>query len=356
MLSGSRLDRWLRERTGLSPFARWEVVLRVIGRRSTARRIRNLLQVEWEYRLRRVQVRGRPYVVVVDPINACNLRCPLCPTGLRTQGRRSQPIAWQEFVRVIDELAPFAYKVNLFNWGEPLLHRQLPEMIQYAHRKGLATSLATNLSLVLDDERIKQLLLSGLDFLSASIDGACQTTYQRYRQGGDFELVKDNLHRLVSIRRRLGRTTPRIEWQFIRMQHNQDDIPKARALAKSIGVDRFRVIDAVLPFDRTEDQQLANSWQPRHKAGHRARRRSPRRTCPFLYRYVVVNPDGGVSPCCRVYGVQNDFGNVGQSTFSDLWNGSSYTAARALFAGMEPTQQTVCEECDVYRSSKDLSP
>ena len=68
-------------------YARNSGALRTIMAHSTPRRLLNLLLVELEYRLRRTRLFGHPYVLVADPTNVCNLRCPLCPTGLGTLGR-----------------------------------------------------------------------------------------------------------------------------------------------------------------------------------------------------------------------------------------------------------------------------
>ena len=57
---------------------------------STPRKLLNLAIVEMEYRLRRTEVRGHPYIIIVDPLNVCNLRCPLCPTGTGDLDRKQQ--------------------------------------------------------------------------------------------------------------------------------------------------------------------------------------------------------------------------------------------------------------------------
>ena len=48
---------------------------------STARRGRcwNALRTEWAYRNRRIDVRTPPYILFIEPIYYCNLKCPLCP-------------------------------------------------------------------------------------------------------------------------------------------------------------------------------------------------------------------------------------------------------------------------------------
>jgi radical SAM protein with 4Fe4S-binding SPASM domain len=318
---------------------------------STPRRLWNLALVEAEFRLRRTRVAGRPYVLVIDPTNVCNLRCPLCPTGLMQRGRKAGMIPWETFVGVIDAAAPWAYKVNLFNWGEPLLHTHLFDMVRYAKSRNLGTSLSSNMSIALSDERIDELIGSGLEYLCLSIDGATQEAYARYRRRGDLELVLANVRRLVKRRRELGSRTPVLEWQFIPMKHNEHELDAARALAAEIGVDVFRCIPVGLPFDSTDTETLAARWFPTQSGNgvDMSSNDQADSSCYFLYRYLVVNPDGRTSPCCVVSGEQNDFGNLGTESLGALWNNAMYRSGRSLYrAGAKVESPTVCERCDLF--------
>lgn len=338
-------------------YARRSEALHVILVHSTPRRLFNLLLVELEFRLRRTRVRGRPYVLVVDPANVCNLRCPLCPTGLLQGGRRAELIPWDIYTRTVDLAAPWAYKVNLFNWGEPLLHPQIFDMIRYARSKGLGTTMSTNLSINIPDERIDNLIDSGLEFLCVSIDGATQDTYSRYRRKGKLDLVLANLRRIVRRRKELGSRTPTIEWQFIPMKHNEHEEAVARQLAEEIGTDRFRCIPVGLPFEATNRQDLEAEWFPvtihngKTAAGDSvSSNEQAESACYFLYRYLVVNPDGRTSPCCVVYGEKADFGDITTEPLGRVWNNTNYVSARSHYRrDGRPETVTVCDRCDLFR-------
>jgi MoaA/NifB/PqqE/SkfB family radical SAM enzyme len=337
-------------------YARQSEALHTVMSHSTPRRLFNLLLVEAEYRLRRTRVYGRPYVLVIDPTNVCNLRCPLCPTGLLQQGRRGEMIPWETFTRIVDLAAPWSYKVNLFNWGEPLLHPHVFDMIRYVRGKNLGTTMSTNFSIELDDTRIDALITGGLEFLCLSIDGATQENYGRYRRKGNLQLVLSNVRRLVQRRRELGRRRPVIEWQFIPMKHNEHEVQDARRLASEIGVDRFRCIPVGLPFDSANPRQLKEEWFPIKIKGAKTSggeempsNEQAQTACHFLYRYLVVNPDGKASPCCVVYGEGNDFGDTAVGDFDGLWNNTNYRSARAHYSREGQVEvHTVCDRCDLF--------
>ena len=280
------------------------------------------------------------------------------------QGRKGAMIEWETFTRTVDMMAPWAYKVNLFNWGEPLLHSHIFDMIRYARAKGLGTTLSSNLSIRLDDAQIDGLIESGLEFICLSVDGATQDTYARYRRRGNLALVLENMRRLVRRRRELGSRTPVLEWQFIPMKHNEHEVEAARALAGEIGVDLFRCIPVGLPFDAREPEKLEAEWFPitiangSVGAGQEiASNDASRSACHFLYRYLVVNPDGRTSPCCVVYGQSNDFGDVLAGDVDALWNNANYRSGRALYRkGAHVERPTVCDRCNLFEKRAAYRP
>jgi radical SAM protein with 4Fe4S-binding SPASM domain len=74
--------------------------------------------------------------------------------------------------------------------------------------------------------------------------------------------------------------------------------------------------------------------------------------CFYLYRSMVVNADGGVSPCCVVYKQNRDFGQLDSSAIDipALWNNEKFLSARSLFSSqtMDKRMPTVCDACDIF--------
>jgi MoaA/NifB/PqqE/SkfB family radical SAM enzyme len=132
------------------------------------------------------KVWGYPYHYVVDPTNICILHCPLCPTGRGTLKRSRGKMALDDFKKLIDEVAEYAYFLDLYNWGEPFLHPQIFDMINYASSRNISTRVSTNLN-YFDVGMAEQAVVSGLEELVISLDGADQETYETYRVGGSLE-------------------------------------------------------------------------------------------------------------------------------------------------------------------------
>ena len=154
------------------------------------------------------KVPSLPFILGIDTGNICNLKCPLCPTGLGDSGKNKGFLSFQHFKKIFDQLKESLLIVNLFNWGEPLLNKELIKIINYikSEKKSVKVITSTNLN-VEDNELLENLINSGIDKIIVSCDGASQETYGKYRVDGDFDLVVQNMRFLVEKNQKLGNQT-----------------------------------------------------------------------------------------------------------------------------------------------------
>src|SRR6202158_2314821 len=250
----------------------------------------NVFKMRLNIRLKRHVVHNYPVAAYIEPTSFCNLRCPACPTGLRLGLRPSVAIKEDLFKSAIDELGDYIFHLNMYNWGEPLLHKQTPKLIRYAKEKDIKILMSTNLSIKLTDDYIENLVKSGLDSLIVSLDGASEETYKRYRISGDFNLVRNNILRIQEVKKRLGVQTPKVIWQFLVFKHNEHEIEQARALYKDWGADAITVGGAEMPLDAYNDGLEPstipefNAYHPSHFLQKEAERQmTTDRACTWLY-------------------------------------------------------------------------
>jgi MoaA/NifB/PqqE/SkfB family radical SAM enzyme len=131
-----------------------------------------------------------PKAAVIDPINICNLDCPLCAS--KNQNYEKGKMTFDTFKMVLDKI-PSLRLVILFNWGEPLLHHEIFNIIKESVSRNIYTITHTNFSLKQKAEFFEKLVLSGLHQLVISADGASKETYEKYRVKGNFNWVIDNI-------------------------------------------------------------------------------------------------------------------------------------------------------------------
>jgi len=227
-------------------------------------KVLNLCLTKYHYIHRSTMLLSKPFGLLVDPCNGCNLACPGCVHSNRA--RALNLFQWQPGVVARDRLEEFLHRYGpsgiqtLFcNYGEPLLNPETPKLIRRAKNYMMQTSLSTNLSVPRFDAAAY--VASGLDYIVLSIDGATQATYEKYRRKGDLGLVFRNLHALVEAKIRSGRRVPVICWQYLVFEHNAHEIEPAIRIARSLGVDAFQVS---CPFDVSWDdpEMRAANVQP----------------------------------------------------------------------------------------------
>lgn len=330
---------------------------RQLLRHSTPKKLVNLLKVERALKTGKTTLECLPYIYIIDPCNACNLRCPLCPTGNQTADRPKRMMTFECYTSIINQVADYAIEVILHNWGESLLHPRIFDMIRYAADANIGTNISSHFNNITDD-MIEAMIDSGLEHLTVSLDGATQAVYETYRVRGNLADAIGALNRLRRRKNERRSRTPIVEWQFIVMKHNQHEIAAAEQLAKTLGIERFRATSAGLPFDDLDNLELAERWipdNPEFRAYHPAkileRGYLYDEPCFYPYRAITINPDGAVAPCCAISHTKWDFGNIQAQSLREIWNNKHYQSARSLFSDhpIASPISTVCNACPLYK-------
>jgi radical SAM protein with 4Fe4S-binding SPASM domain len=284
-------------------------------------------------------LRGYPLSLTFEATNVCNLRCPYCFTGAGEQGRIRSMMPLDLYHRLLDELGDYALEIDFYNWGEPLLNKNIYEMIRLAADRGIATIISSNLSVPFDSERAEKLVASGLAAIGAGIDGARQESLEQYRVGASFEKVMANIKLLIEAKEKLRSETPAITWSFHVFDHNKQEIAEARRMANALGI-RFTATKGWVAGEEQDPQ--GESEFPIGTAPTSAR-------CKYLWSYAIVNNDGRVAPCAACFYEEDDYGSVAESTFIDVWNNEKFQEARRLYHSRQQAsacgKSLVCFDC-----------
>lgn len=309
------------------------------GLKLTAKRLRNYYLVKYQRARGSAKILGLPLSLTFEATNVCNLKCPYCFTGDGQIGRKRTMMPMDMYQRLIDELGDYALLIDFYNWGEPLLNKNIYEMIRIAHDKGLSTIISSNFSVPFDRERAEKLVASGLSTIGAGIDGAHQNSLEQYRVGANFELIMENIRLLVEAKRELNSTTPDIVWSFHVFEHNQGEIEEARAAATELGINFFATKGWVAgdEWDSGSDVLFPPNTDPSSER------------CKYLWEYAIVNNDGGVAPCAGSFYREDDYDVIGEKTFREVWNNQQFQDARRLFKSRadapKRTEKLICHDC-----------
>lgn len=205
--------------------------------------------------------------------------------------------------------------VNLFNWGELMLHPRLPELIRIVRSRELKCHLSSNLNVLRD---IDAVLAARPTSLRISLSGFSQEVYRQTHARGDVEKVKENM---LELSRALGRVDPPlptrrgrplVEVFFHKYRHNLHEVEPMRKFAEELGFaftscwaylmpqeNAHALIDGNLPSDQQEfvDTQFALPIRRAIEVAHEYRD-AP---CRLLDEQVVLDLKGNLIPCCTVF-------------------------------------------------------
>lgn len=301
-----------------------------------------------------VDVSTLPSELVIDPINLCNLSCPLCPTGKRAQGVQKGQIKASDYRRLLEDIGESLCIIYLQNWGEPTLHKELGELIKISDEKKAVTYLASNLN-ILNAQTAEAILTSGLKFLKVEVDGASQESYQKFRKGGKLSKVLENMQRLAERKRELGLEYPTINAACLVSSYNENELEQVTRIAKEHGADQVGFYRISLD-SRRED--LVQEWNPStHQYQLNIQDPNSRNFCSDPWKMVAVNFDGATQPCCRIFDDRVTFGNLLNTPIRELWTNDHFRSARQALASGDKTAgntKTICHSCMGNLNSDEL--
>ncbi len=337
--------------------------------------------------VRDAQVESGPKVVYIEATNRCNLLCETCP---RTYFQREplKSLSLHEFI-IIAEQFPQMQRALLHGIGEPLLNRDLPEIIRYLKGRNVEVIINSNGTLLTPLWQT-QLVECGLDQYRCSIDGAMDKTYARIRGAALLPKLKQGLHGLVKTRELMGATTPRISIFCVASKENLGELPDLLHLAADMGVNEVCVqrmvyfagepqkqfgmarqklaifgqdgsrVDEVLQECTQLSKELGINFiasggrDPINSlAAARLADLAPWQACmrPWTAAYVTAN--GNCLPCCISPFATDDYdslilGNLLEQPFNEIWNKPVYQAFRTRL--MSRHSHKVCASCGIYWS------
>ncbi|HUT55329.1 MAG TPA: radical SAM protein [bacterium] len=327
-----------------------------------AAREQNLVKLREAAAHGREDLESYPAVLYLEATAVCNLRCPMCPTtiGLPREPYRTEMFDL-ELLPKIESVLPYVARAFLSGGGEPLLHPKFFDIVRRLKRHAIEVHFNSNATL-LDEARAREMIASGVDTISFSIDGATAETYAKIRVPADFGRVTANIRRLAELKKLAGSERPFLNMQFTVSDLNATEITRAVPLAASLGINHL-VVEPLTPVFCFDSEYFAFYHEHAVEAENvvedvrEAAREAARLGLVFSSHYLAAGPaltqtcaepwltfgvrvDGRVFTCC---GMIEPMGDLGAQPFDEIWNGPLYRLLRrALFQGAFPEFCSLC--------------
>lgn len=275
----------------------------------------------------------RPLALLAELTYRCPLHCPYCSNPLELARYRNEldTATWQ---RVLTEAAQLGVVQVHFSGGEPLIRRDLAELVRHARQLDLYSNLSTGATLA-DEAVLQRLREAGLDALQVSLLDTRPQENDWLAGATSF----DKKRQAIENARRLGFP---ITLNVVLHRHNLDRIEEVIDLALQWDVDRLELAHvqytgwafqnraALLP---TQAQVEKAAAVVAHARAHLNNRPDILHVLPdYFQRYpkaclhgwgrvfLTVAPDGAVLPCQTAREIPGlDFPNVRDSSLEDIW-------------------------------------
>ncbi len=289
-----------------------------------------------------------PYLVQVFPVYACNFKCNYCIHSIDRNKRgfvASQTLMdFELYKKCIDDLTKFPEKIKMLRFaatGEPLLHPQLPEMIDYAKERAVADSveIVTNGSLLTPDLSYR-LISAGLDWLRVSVEGV---TEERYKEvcgvAVNMSEFITNLDYFYQ-----HRNCTKVYIKIIDIELSDSEKKHFYSLfgniCDSIAIEHLTPAVSEIDYSQLTSRDLVTtqSGNPVFKA----------EVCPQPFYMLQINPDGNVVPCCSME-TATIIGNYVDQSLREIWEGQAMSRFRRLLLNGQKSRNSVCAKCENYR-------
>ncbi len=297
------------------------------------------------------KVWGKPSALSIEPINVCNLKCPECPTGLRTIKRPKGMISLDSLMQILNKTKHHLWYLNLYFQGEPFMHPNFFELVKLAKKANLITETSTN-GQYLSPEFARKTVKSGLDSIIISLDGTTQGVYEKYRVGGELNKVLEGIKNLNKAKKDANSKKPLTTVQFLVFKHNQHQINDINKLAKKLRVDNLEVKTAQIYNAETKLHLIPTinklSRYALSKDGLVEFKGKVKNNCWKMWSSAVVTWDGKMVPCCFDKDANYNMGSLIKSNAGEVWYGSGYKEFRGrVYSNQEDVD--ICSNCPLSR-------
>lgn len=310
----------------------------------TGVKISNILWTRW-----RGTVPSYLPILIAFVTYRCNLRCTMC--GLCELREHSNPdeLTTEEWKAVIKSARKLGTFIISISGGEPLLRKDLEEIIRFAEENRISTHLCTNGTLI-DIDRAKTLRESGIKTISISLDSAIEEVHDAIRGKGQFKKTIDGISNIRKVAPEI-----RISINTVITKSNYRGISKLVPLAKELGISQVKFapvhsnllhryknenIWENLFFNKEDLQELEEELK---KARNLCRREGILTTSDLFYSGItksfiqqniftcyagfldcIVTPDGKVGACCDIESALS----VREQPLDEIWRSTNFHISR----------------------------
>lgn len=255
-------------------------------------------------------------MIIPELVDGCQLRCALCWNRKRKPSNKQMQMPVIE--KILEKYNNY-YRIEWFNWGEPLLHNRFPSIARLI--KGTNSRISSNFSLPLSDEYLRA--LNNFKVVYVSISGMTPDIYNIYHKGGDYDLVMYNLQKFINI----AETSITIRWLPHDKNEHQYDRCRRFCEDNKMKLERLSL--------NCEVEDLLNGFE--HELYDHNKPLRNLKSCKIL-NWVPIGVDGQYFLCCASHNIE-----TGYTVFDDI------TVEELISVKKKIPLCVQCQQCQLWK-------
>jgi radical SAM protein with 4Fe4S-binding SPASM domain len=293
---------------------------------------------EWEAFPKNAYISDYPILVDIELSSFCNLKCPFCYTISDRYKRKinAKLMDFKLFKKVVDEIGRRVFSIRLSLRGEPTLHPNFIEAIEYAKKSGIreVSTLTNGSKLTL--ELFTKAMAAGLDWITVSFDGL-YGTYEKNRYPLKFDAIYKRLKKIKEFKEKNGKIKPVVKIQ---------SVWPAIAENPSEFYDKMSVVSDLVAFNPIIDfNRTTGNEEIEYEKDF---------SCPQIYQRLVIGADGRAMMCSNDEESEHVIGDAYKESIYDIWHCEKLNEARKLLQEKGGFKKIgICKKCYLPRKTKD---
>lgn len=270
-------------------------------------------------------LRDMPMHLDIEASSRCNLRCTFCDKLPNLKPGQLGNLDPKLFKHIIDQFdgKEKLWGLKLSYRGEPLINKEVPDMVKYAKDHGVLDIYFNTNGMLLDETMCRRLIEAGLDRISISIDGTTAEAYEGVRLGAKFDLLLCNLETLIQLKKEYNVTYPKIRIQTVKFPYTDADAYKEKWQEYA---DEIAMVD--YKDESIRNKSLRGKW-----------------ACPQLWQRMTIEWDGTVLGCNNDDPRNINLGNAADRTIYDCWHDEALMKIRQLHMNGLSHEVLDCNGC-----------
>ena len=300
-----------------------------------------------------------PFVLHIETTNACNFKCKFCTNHddalFEKLGIKRGFMTQQVFEKLIDDCKRFPNKIKRIYFhlgGEPLLHKKLIQLIDYAKNAQVADELVmfTNGSL-LTEELGTRLARAGLDYIQISVEGV---TPEKYEEVTGCKIDYDRF--LAGIAHLYHEKPSSLTLHAKILDCGLSEEEKQKFYRDFSGISDECYIEHLLDFCPSDVMDTTLGYG--QTTTQEGRALEERIVCTQPFYVASVYYDGSVAGCsCGDWRRSLIMGNILEDSFYDIWNGPKYQEFRKMQLRGGRKKCLACSDCKgILNQLDDIDP